>query len=262
MLDTSKANKHDAFRLRVAFLAITAQQVRAQRTSIARAQRCSRVGRLRAGMSAETVHLGRFNVVLGTSSKWRQSLFRERFPDIEFSAKSADIDEKAINGGYAERDVADPSELTLAIAHAKASAIVPSLGAHTLLITFDQVLLHGGRIREKPRDESECREYLHSYEHEPVKTISAVVVVNSDSQQRFQGVDMATQRLRKLPEEVVDSVIKKGDVLFSAGGITVEDPLLEPYLAEREGTLDSIMGMPVALVKSLLTQAARSSFAQ
>lgn len=92
--------------------------------------------------------LGGLSVVLGTSSRWRQKLFASSFPGVEFSTQAADIDETAINAGYNDRGSADPSELTLALAHAKATAILPKLSGDALLITSDQVLSHGGRIRE------------------------------------------------------------------------------------------------------------------
>jgi predicted house-cleaning NTP pyrophosphatase (Maf/HAM1 superfamily) len=87
-------------------------------------------------------------VVLGSSSKWRRSLFASRLPGLPFSTASADIDERAVCAGYADRGAAHPHALTLALAHAKADAIAPLLSRHALLITSDQVLSFNGRIRE------------------------------------------------------------------------------------------------------------------
>jgi hypothetical protein len=52
-------------------------------------------------------------------------------------------------------------------------------------------------------------------------------------------VDIAKQHFGHIPEAVIDALIDKGDVLYSAGGFTVEDPLLAPFLGERVGTEDS-----------------------
>lgn len=87
-------------------------------------------------------------VTLGSSSKWRRQLVKSRFPGLEFSTASADIDETAVTAGYADRGTADPEVLTLALAHAKADAILPKLSTGTLLITSDQVLSFKGTIRE------------------------------------------------------------------------------------------------------------------
>lgn len=93
-------------------------------------------------------------VVLGSQSKWRRQLLSKA--GLEFTCDSADIgevilirsavdyftylsgsiDEKAISLGDGERDTADPSLLTLAIAKAKAKALLPKYqGQHALLIT-------------------------------------------------------------------------------------------------------------------------------
>lgn len=195
------------------------------------------------------------SIVLGTSSKYRHALFRQHFPSLPFTALSAAIDERAISAGYTDRSTVAPGILTLALAHAKASALLPKLGPNTLLLTSDQVVSFDGRIREKPSSAEECRMYLRSYATQPVVTITAVVVTSSTGR-RYEGVDIAKQFIRPISEEVIDKLIEKGDVLHCAGGITVEDELLAPFLAEREGTLDSIMGLPVDLVRQLLANAA------
>ena len=65
-------------------------------------------------------------------------------------------------------------------------------------------------------------------------------------------MDIARQWFTPIPADVVSKVIAKGDILHCAGGFMVDDPDFHPYLAKREGDEDSIMGMPVALMRSLL----------
>ena len=69
-------------------------------------------------------------------------------------------------------------------------------------------------------------------------------------------------------------VIRKGDVMQCCGGFMIDDVDFQPYLGPREGTpdvcytqvkkssfqmfiLQSIMGLPVALVLELLRQASK-----
>jgi septum formation protein len=95
--------------------------------------------------------------------------------------------------------------------------------------------------QQKPADAAECREYLQSYRDEPAVTVTALVVTNTSAavDRRVEVVDVAQQSLAPIPESVIDALIEKGDVLHSAGGFTVEDPLLAPYLGRRLGTEDS-----------------------
>jgi septum formation protein len=190
----------------------------------------------------EALHLKGLGVILGSSSKWRRALFEANFPGILSGVRSAEIDESAITAGYSDRGAADPETLTLALAYAKADAIAPLLSDQNrcILVTSDQVLSFRGRIREKPKDEHECRVYLRSYKDHPAVTITALVVSNlAAGGKRVHAVDVAHQHFREIPESVIDELIAKGDVLHSAGGFTVEDPLLRPYLGMRFGTEDS-----------------------
>lgn len=95
---------------------------------------------------------------------------------LPYTVATADIDEKAVTAGFSDRSRADPAALTVAIAKAKAEAIMKKLkeedpgnvqggsahgggqerggrGDGVLLITTDQVAFHLGTIREKPDTE-------------------------------------------------------------------------------------------------------------
>ena len=74
---------------------------------------------------------------------------------FSYEVAKADIDEKAIRHP-------DPQTLVLRLAHAKAAAVIAKLeaaggGGSGLLVTCDQVVLHEGRILEKPEDAEEVR---------------------------------------------------------------------------------------------------------
>ena len=56
------------------------------------------------------------------------------------------------------------------------------------------------------------------------------------------------------PDEVVTAVIAKGDILQCAGGFMIDEPLLFPYLGERFGTRESVIGFPVHLLPGLIAQ--------
>ncbi|KAJ3296904.1 hypothetical protein HK104_001055 [Borealophlyctis nickersoniae] len=192
-------------------------------------------------------------IILGSSSKFRAAILRAH--SIPFTVQVPDIDEKAFGG---ERSNADPSALTLAVARAKADALMAKVGSdgdERLLVTCDQVVAWMGGVREKPVDEQECREYLKSYATQPAETHSAIVVTNTKTGKRVEGVDIARQHFSPIPEHIIDELIAKGDVMHCCGGFMIDDPLLEPYLKYREGDEDSIIGMPIQLLKKLLAEA-------
>eukprot|EP00911_Craspedida_sp_UC1_P000048 UC1_evm1s39 len=166
------------------------------------------------------------------------------------SGQREDEEEKAKEGGGVNCDAQVPLPPTTTTAAAAAQAQAPAL-----LITSDQVVVHAGRIREKPRDADQARKYLASYAHEPACTVTAVIVTNTATGRRVEGVDVAKQWFREIPSEVTEAVLAKGDIFYCAGGFMIDEPLLEPYLGKREGSEDSIIGMPLALLRRLLLEA-------
>lgn len=182
-------------------------------------------------------------IILGSGSAYRRKAMTDM--GYDFEVVTADIDEKAIRHE-------DPAVLTLALAKAKAEAIMPKLSESAILITSDQVVACDGVIREKPVDEAQAREFLASYATHPAETVSAVMATNTATGRQESGVDGAKIYFKPLPESVIDALIADGDVFTKAGGFAAEDPLLAPYVDRIEGTLDSIGGLPKALTRQLI----------
>ncbi|KAJ3353517.1 hypothetical protein GGF32_002963 [Allomyces javanicus] len=218
---------------------------------------------------ARFAHALPLTLVLGSTSRARRALLASLIPPthtdcikIEFTAPPDSLDERAVAADH--RAAHRAHDLTLAVAHAKADALLnePSLATTNvetgtaILLTADQVTVCAGKVREKPENEQEARGYLAAYSAgEPAMTVTAVVATNLRTKRRVAGIDVATQRWRgPFLANVVDAVIAKGDVMHCCGGFMIDEPLLVPYLGPREGDGDSIMGMPLALTKSLIEQ--------
>jgi septum formation protein len=160
---------------------------------------------------------------------------------------SCDIDEKAVR-----RD--EPNELALALAHAKADAIVPNVTGPAILITYDSVAIWGGTVREKPESEAEARQFLADYQVQPVQSASAVVVTDIGIGKRIDGVDNAETHFKAIPPEAVDGLIADGCVFGCAGGFCVQHPLFEPWIEKIVGEKESVAGLPITLTKRLLSE--------
>ncbi|KAJ3050109.1 hypothetical protein HK097_008914 [Rhizophlyctis rosea] len=196
-------------------------------------------------------------IILGSSSKFRAQILTHH--NIPFTVLVSNINEKAVGGS---RATADASELVLAVARAKADALLVKIqreedgGEEKLVVTCDQVVAWEGGVREKPVSEEECISYLKSYTKAPAETHSAVIVTNTKTGKRVEGVDVARQHFHPIPDNIISQLIAKGDVMYCCGGFMIDDPLLFPYLAQREGDEDSIIGMPIKLLLRLLNEAA------
>ncbi|PKA50391.1 hypothetical protein AXF42_Ash013480 [Apostasia shenzhenica] len=195
-----------------------------------------------------------FKIILGSSSSSRRQILSDM--GYEFSVMTADIDEKQIR-------LEKPEELVMALAEAKADAILGKIHVidffdkdePTLLITADQVVIHGGKIREKPSDKDEAREFIKGYSEGHAATVGFVLVTNLKTGARRGGWDKAEVSFRKIPDEVIESLVNEGEVLYVAGGLMVEHPLTSPFVEAMVGTADSIMGLPKVLTERLIQEA-------
>ncbi|CAM9990838.1 unnamed protein product, partial [Scytosiphon promiscuus] len=191
-------------------------------------------------------------IVLGSSSSRRRAVMEEL--GWQFSTASPDIDEKAI------RD-ADPRKMCAAIARAKARALAGRLDKHAVLVTADQVCLFdaedgGGEvIREKPESVQEAEQFLRSYSCRTVKTLNALCVTNLETGQVAEGSHQSIVSWKEIPSDVVGAVVARGLVMSSAGGFSLEDPDLGPLVDNIEGSVDSVFGMPVDLLCTLIERA-------
>ncbi|KAG6467164.1 hypothetical protein ZIOFF_075032 [Zingiber officinale] len=194
--------------------------------------------------------------------------------------QSADIDEKEIR-------MEKPEELVMALAEAKADAIISKLRSNgfneqddgpTLLITADQVVVHGGMIREKPSSPEEAHEFIKGYSQGHASTVGSVLVTNLKTGVRKGGCDKSELDkfpiadslcislpnmqiyFHKIPDNVIANLIEEGDVLYVAGGLMVEHPLTSPFVEAIVGTIDSVMGLPKALTKKLIDEAIEQEY--
>lgn len=69
----------------------------------------------------------------------------------------------------------------------------------------------------------------------------------------MEGVDVAKQYFKPIPDEFISKLIAQGDVMYCAGGFAIE--LMDPYLDHREGEAESIIGLPPTLTHRLIVEA-------
>ena len=62
---------------------------------------------------------------------------------------------------------------------------------------------------------------------------------------------------KRFPQEVAQELVKEGRVMWCAGALMIEHPLVEPLIEKLEGTPDSIMGLSKALTMQLISEMAQ-----
>lgn len=184
-------------------------------------------------------------LILGSKSHGRKNVLERA--GYEFEVMTADIDEKLIRSD-------DFEELPLLLARAKAEVLLRRIKKPAILITSDQVVVYKGELREKPETEEQARKYLASYGDSSIQTNAAIVVVNTETGKRAEGVDIAKVFLKRIPHNIIEELIKEGKVQHAAGGFIIEHPLMRRYVDNIEGSLDSITGLPLQLMEKLIEE--------
>src|SRR3989344_536837 len=185
-------------------------------------------------------------LILGSSSKYRKELLEKA--GYVFDVMIPEIDEKSI--------VTDnPYERPLLLARAKADALIAKVKEPALIITSDTVCVAEGRLYEKPETEEKAREFLNKYsEGLAPETLSAVVITDTQTGKRYEGVDRAKVFFKHFPPEMIEAFIREGEPLHRAGGFAIQHPVMKPYVDRIEGEEESVVGVPIHQFKELLTQ--------
>ncbi|KAL1193297.1 hypothetical protein V5N11_016057 [Cardamine amara subsp. amara] len=193
-----------------------------------------------------------FKLILGSQSMARKRILTEM--GYDFTIVTADIDEKAIRKEK-------PEDLVVAIAEAKTNEIISKLGGEnqyvndsqpTLLITADTVVVYKGVIREKPNSKEEAREFIKGYSGSHGGVVGSVIVSNLKTGVRRGGWDKAEVYFHEIPEQVIDDLIDDAITFKVAGGLTLEHPLISPFIDSVVGGVDTVMGLPKELTEKFI----------
>ena len=186
-------------------------------------------------------------LILGSSSKYRKGLMEKA--GYVFEVMIPEVEEKNIKEN-------DPYKRPLVVARVKADALISKIKEPALLITSDVIAICNRELREKPRSQDEARKFLREYSQGVApEGITAIVIYNTVTGKYYEGADRAQVFFNPFPDSVIEDFIKNGDPLGRAGGFGVQHPILRPYVRKVEGDEEAIVGMPIHLLKKLLTEA-------
>ncbi|MSU56300.1 MAG: septum formation protein Maf [Candidatus Taylorbacteria bacterium] len=185
-------------------------------------------------------------IILGSQSENRKHILTEA--GYVFDVMVSNIDEKAIRHE-------DLYELPLRLSKAKAEALLPRIKEPAFLITADQVVVWNGELREKPANAEEARRYLETFSGSeyPAECVNGITVTNTENGKSLTEREMSKVFFSQIPQETIEMFLQSGIGFQKAGGFDANHPILKSF-TRIEGTLDSVLGMPLDLVKRLLNE--------
>lgn len=190
--------------------------------------------------------INQMKIILGSSSQPRQNILKDL--GYEFEIIKPEIDESAI------RD-SDPRQLVLKLARAKADDVLKKVKDEALLITSDTVTVVNSEIREKPKDKEQAYQWIEELSRgEPQVQISSVVVTNTRTGERKEGVAEASVIFNPISENEVKEFVESGAVFNHAGAYGIQKEPFTSRIKEVRGEMETIIGLPKTLIQNLLTK--------
>ncbi len=182
-------------------------------------------------------------LILASQSKRRQQVLKDA--GYDFGVIVSNVDETAIRDD-------DPVQLVQKLAQAKAEAVAKLVSEPALVIGADTVVMFQGKLREKPVNDDEAREFLESYRHQMVSAVHGVAVMNTANGKIETGTEQTDTYFNDISDEVITELIESKIVFEWAGGYYPADPLMVPCIEKIVGSVSSQSGLPLVVLERLM----------
>jgi len=207
-------------------------------------------------------------LILASASPRRAELLRAA--GIQFDVLPPDVDESVLPGETAERHVRR-------LAEAKARAVVPRAGGRRVL-SADTVVVVGGEILGKPVDDGDARRMLRMLSGRSHEVLTGVCLLRYEGDrgkgEEGRGEDrgdwgqaighgellaasevaVTTVEVAPLAEAEIDWYVASGEPRDKAGAYAIQG-LASRFVTRIDGSYSNVVGLPVAVVYRMCTQA-------
>jgi MAF protein len=187
-------------------------------------------------------------LILASSSPRRRALLAEL--GLDFTVVAADVDERAYPGE-------SPADLVVRLSQSK-GRVIAEQHPGALVLAADTVVVLENEILGKPADPAQAVEMLSALRGRMHYVYTAVSLLRADG--RARGPALATRLscskvwIRNFTDDEIRDYVATGDPLDKAGAYAIQHPRFFPV--ERwDGCYTAIMGLPLAAVAELLSQA-------
>jgi septum formation protein len=181
-------------------------------------------------------------IVLASASPRRADLLRAA--GLDFEATPAHADESVRPGE-------SPETYVRRVAEAKARAVLPRAGGRPVLAA-DTVVIVDSRILGKPEDGRDAAEMLRLLSGRDHQVMTGVTLAHNGEVRTHVAVTDVT--FATLTEEEIGWYVASGEAFDKAGAYAVQG-LASRFVTRVDGSYSNVVGLPVALVYRMLTEA-------
>lgn len=137
-----------------------------------------------------------------------------------------------------------PEALACSIASDKARAVEAASGTE-IVLAFDTIVVHAGRVLGKPRDHDDARRMLAQLSGDTHEVITGVAIVPPGATVPDTFAVVTPVSMRTLPAETVEAWLEGDEVLGCAGAYNIEHHLAS---VADDQCFNNVAGMPLCHV--------------
>jgi septum formation protein len=177
-------------------------------------------------------------VILASASPRRAELLAAA--GVSFEVRAVEVDEQPLKGEA-------PTDYVLRVALDKARACLAPVGA--MVLAADTVVVVDGRILGKPADDADAARMLRWLSGRAHEVLTGVVVRSLERE--ATAVASTVVSFAPLDEADIAWYVASGEPRDKAGAYGVQG-LASRFVARIDGSYSNVVGLPVALVCSML----------
>jgi septum formation protein len=172
---------------------------------------------------------------------------------LEEAAIPHDVRPPGIDDGRLSPGRCTPAEWVTALAYLKAAATAaqPDLAEGTLVLGADTVCVHHGQILGQPRDAADAERMVRTMADATHEVFTGVALICPRTRRRCMFPDRSVVTVGALTNTQIADYLATELWRGKAGAYNISERLDAGWPIAFEGTMDSIMGLPVQRVVAM-----------
>jgi septum formation protein len=173
-------------------------------------------------------------IILASKSPRRQELMKGL--GLNFEVRTKDIEETYSADLRAE-------DVPVFLSEKKANEFLHELKSGEIIITSDTIVIHQGKILEKPRSKEEAHEMLRRLADSEHVVVTGVCIQSLEKKVVFS--DLTLVEFSALTDEEIDFYIENYKPIDKAGSYGAQDWIGFVAIKKLTGSYFNVMGLPV-----------------
>jgi septum formation protein len=137
---------------------------------------------------------------------------------------------------------ADKARAAAGILAAAPPTAAPAAEASRVLVAFDTIVVHGGRVIGKPRDVDDARRMLRALSGQKHQVVTGVAILPPGADEPVTFAVDTNVRMKELDEAAIDEWMARGEFMGCAGAYNIEGQVAEVEAAE---CFQNVAGLPL-----------------